>query len=451
VNQCRTSTKATREHYARPEIKETILRISSISEGSQQAYKWLNGDSWNWYEEGKDSSKAWQGNDRGYSRITGRHRTLYHTTTFFKETLFGENIRPHKHTPQMLAVSVENCIGMSALFDIDAKAAEGGHGSNIHEPEVKRAVELLTKYVIDYLRQFAPNSVYAAFSGGGTYVLLHHNVFKGYFAEALETEEAMGKIKALPKALNKLIERLNAEFREKYPDLAEFASIDPINNPKRIVKTLLSVHKKYDYAVIPLDLNNPIIDFEAATLPISPDVLESCKNWYSVGEESPELIRELSTDLKDLEFEERRRAKYAKEYGDKPIVASEACTVASFPPCIRGIITRKTGGVGATRALATLAAFLGVVGWSKEDAKTLFDFVANRWGAETSNLFDSWFDAKKCPSCKYLNTDNGGYPHVDLLNFGVCKPDQRCQTVRRTSPAYYASHELYSKSFKIRR
>lgn len=451
MNQYRTSSKATREHYARPEIKETILRISSISEGSQRAYRWLNGDSWNWYEEVGGSSKAWQGNDRVYSRITGRHRTLYHTITFFKEDLFAKDIRPYKRTSQMLEISVEHCIGMSALFDIDAKATEGGHGSNIHVPEVKRAVELLTKHVIDYLRQFAPNSVYAAFSGGGTYVLLHHNVFNSYFTEALETEEAIGKIKVLPKALNKLIEKLNAEFREKYPDLADFAAIDPINQPKRIVKTLLSVHKKYDYAVVPLDLDDPSIDFEEATLPISPEVLERCRNWYLSGEDSPELIQELSPYFNDLEFEERRRAKYAKEYGDKPIVASEACTVASFPPCIRGIITRKTGGVGATRALATLAAFLGVVGWSKEDAKVLFDFVANRWGAETSNLFDSWFDEKKCPGCKHLNTDNGGFPYLDLLNFGVCKPDQRCQTVRRTSPAYYASEELYSKSFKSRR
>ncbi|WP_048050990.1 hypothetical protein [Methanosarcina soligelidi] len=445
-----TASEATVEHYRRPEVKDTILRLSTFSEGAQAGYRWFCGDNRDWYQSSKSRLLAREGTNFDYTELTNRYRTLYYSTGFFNPDLFSMDLKQYKRTDLMNRISVLNCVGMSALFDIDAKAKVGGHGSNIHEPEVKKAVELMTRLVIDHLRQYAPNSVYAAYSGGGAYVLLHHEVFADYFEEVRSTDDLIRKVKALYKALNKLIERLNSEFKEKYPEYGELVAIDPINQPKRLVKTLLSVHKKYNYAVVPLDLENPEIDYEEAKLPVSAAVLQRCKDWYKYGEPSPAFLQSLKEDIDTFMTDEKlKRLRYSREYGN-PTIAKYRRDIMNFPPCIRNIITRKVGGNGATRALGVLAAFLGVIGWEEEEAKALWYQVANTWGAETSNIFDSWFRQMKCPSCKTLNTPGNGYPELDLVNFDACKPNQRCHTVRKTNPVYYASQELYNKSFSSR-
>lgn len=446
------ASKLTREHYNRPEVREVILRICSLSGSYQDGFRWFQGGQKGWYKYVNGEYYGNQGNEAGYRRVTRKYRTLHHTTGFFKpevfETDFSEMKKDNSVESELNKFSKKNCVGYTALFDIDTIDEVNGHGTNIEQPEVKAAVEKMVKFVCDELKQYAPNSVYAAFSGGGAYVLLHHEVFQDYMDYFSGKENQLENIILLSDALNLFITRLVQRFREEYPEAGKYVKIDAINQPKRAVKTLLSIHKKKPYAVIPLDTENPIIDFEAAKLPLRESVIKSCENWYKGGDRENGFLEMLHPLM--VECQKEQRIKYKLIDNNEPCTLPEVQDIPGikkFPPCIKNIIEKPTGGEGATRALSVLAAFLGHIGWSREDAFNLWSTVAKRWNAETSNIFNSWFGKMKCASCRTLMSPGSEYPKVNLVKFGVCKPDARCLNKNLSNPVYVASEELYLKSF----
>jgi hypothetical protein len=70
------------------------------------------------------------------------------------------------------------------------------------------------------------------------------------------------------------------EFFRLHPQHKGKVKIDKINNQKRKFKTIFSIHKKHDLAVVPLDSNSIEIDFSRAKIPLSARVLEDGKRWY---------------------------------------------------------------------------------------------------------------------------------------------------------------------------
>ncbi len=446
------ASELTREHYSRPEVKSTILRICT----NQDGYRWLIGGSKGWYKHIKDQCYGNKGDSGDYAQVTRKYRTLHYTTGFFNSQVFGTDyteMRQDKAVESELnRFSKRNCTAYTALFDIDTVDEINGHGTNIEQPEVKAAVEKMVKFVCDELKQYAPNSVYAAFSGGGAYVLLHHDVFQEYIDCFAGKDNQIESIVLLSDALNLYITQLVQRFREEHPEEGKCVKIDAINQPKRAVKALLSIHKRKPYAVIPLDTENPVIDFEAARIPLEESVLRRCEKWYERGDRENSFLEMLHPIM--MELKEERKVKYRYSDQHEPCSLPEVKDIpeiSKFPPCMKNIIEKPTGGEGQTRALAALAAFLGHIGWSREDAYTLWNATAKRWKAETSNIFESWFGKMKCAGCKTLMHEGSQYPKVDLVTFGVCKPDARCLNRKLSNPVYVASEELYLQSFqKIR-
>jgi len=117
-------------------------------------------------------------------------------------------------------------------------------------------------------------------------------------------------------------------------------------------------------------------------------------------------------------------------------VAKDPVSQDKFPPCIKNIIEHAWNGKGRHRASAILAAFLGQAGWSKDDARLLWEKVAKQNGV-SEKIFEEWFGRMHCPRCDTLKSGSKGYPKLGLANLGYCTPDEHCCNFK--GPVEYAS------------
>jgi hypothetical protein len=445
------ASELTREHYERPEVQSILLDLCALSANSKDGYRWIVGGSTGWYDKKDGKYYGNRGDQAHYNKVIQKFRTIHYTTGFFNSEVFNTDFsdmhNDEGEEEDGNFFSKRNCVGMSALFDIDTKDEVNGHGANIELPKAKAAVEKMVKFICDDLKKYAPGYYCAAFSGGGAYVLLHHSVFQEFIDECAGTEKQIERMISLSSALNHYLLIVEQKFKEEYPDESQYVKLDRLNQPKRMVKALLSIHKKKPYAVIPLDPEKPIIDFEAARLPLSDEVIQRCKNWYKAGTAKPEFVPMLETLMVQL----KKEGKLSKVYDYEPFETPEIQEIPGtekFPPCMKSLINRPYGGEGQTRALGQLAAFLGEIGWEKKEAYDLWITVAKRWKAETANIFDSWFRRMHCAGCKKIMSEGEAYPFINLAPFLLCKPDIRCLKRKMSSPKYVASEELYLQSFK---
>ena len=112
--------------------------------------------------------------------------------------------------------------------------------------------------------------------------------------------------------------------------------------------------------------------------------------------------------------------------------ASEPLPKDLFPPCIRRMIQNPMAKKGQHRAGAILAAFLGQVGWSQEDALELWSNVA---GVE-ERIFVEWFGKMHCPKCATLKRKSKSYPELGIADLDLCQPDEKCRDFE--GPVEYA-------------
>ena len=439
-----TATKATQAHYRTPGIMETILRVSQANGW----HRWANGDKKGWYWT--EDLRARMMNETQYKALTNKHRTLYSTLSLFHDNIF--DVRFAEFEGQKLNKSCQYVNGYTFGIDIDTVDTVNGHGINIQEPKVKQAVEAASQFFSDRLREYAPNSVYCLFSGGGIYIFLHHEVLSPYFDKIAfcGNEDYIKFVKTLTDALNAYTIKLAADFFEKYPNYKHLVKIDHINGAKRVFKTIFSIHKTHNFAVIPLDPENIKIDFEKATIPLTKEVIETGKTWHTEFSISTDFLIELTPFLKESIDKRKRDDRKAEVNKTGFKISDTPHEFREYPPCIRNILTRESCGVGATRALTFLATFLGHIEPDEEKAYSIWGEVANRWHADAAvtNVFQSHYKIMHCASCTTLNTQKGGFPHVDITEAGVCKPDLRCQQIRCSNPIYYTDKKMYIEKLK---
>jgi hypothetical protein len=271
----RTSTQETRDHYRRSEVKATILRVSNDSDVS----RWAVGDSTGWYGQNMKKRHAHRMDPMEYIGLIKNFRTLYSTLSFYDPALFKLDFNSVDKEQAKLK-SRKMVRAYTFGIDIDSKDAVNEHGANIRDLEIKEAVEMMAKFFISKLKPIAPNSIYASFSGGGIYIFAHHGLFESYIERFSKQDDFGGFTRKLADALNNQIDDISSEFYREFPQYEPLVKADSLNNAKRVFKTIFSIHKKHDFAVIPLDVDNIQIDFERATLPLSQDVLDSGLTWY---------------------------------------------------------------------------------------------------------------------------------------------------------------------------
>lgn len=439
-----TATKKTRAHYREPGIMETVLRVSE----SNGCYRWANGDNNDWYWA---RDKARKMDETNYKALTSKHRTLYSTLSLFHENVF--DVRFSEFENDKLRKSCQYVNGYTFGIDIDTVDEINGHGVNIEEPEVKKAVEAAAQYFCDRLRMSAPKSVYCLFSGGGIYVMLHHGMLAPFFdkiAFCSSPEDYVRFVRALTDALNVFTKKLSDEFFELHPAYKNLVKIDHINGAKRIFKTIFSIHKRHDFAVIPLSPLNVKICFEKAKLPLAPEVIIEGKRWYIESDNTVEFLKEIKPFLEiaidRIKKDEITRKVYQTDFK----ISENMHEFEEYPPCVRHILTLETCGVGASRALIFLATFLGHIEPDEEKAYRIWLDVAKRWKspAAENNVWRSHYRVMHCASCATLNTHKGGFPHVDITEVGACKPDLRCQQIECSNPIYYTDNKMYIEKLK---
>lgn len=441
-----TATEATREHYKNRIVKDTILRVSNDGNLS----RWGNGDFWKWYFTTKKGKRGFDMSDSDmYEILTSRHRVLYTSLNFFDREIFKIDFNKVEAGTGP-DISRDYTRGYTLGIDIDSVDIVNGHGANIHDADIKKAVEDMAQFYCDKLREHAPNSVYTCFSGGGIYVFLHHKTLENEFKKAVEGGYINEFTDRITGAYNAFIAATRKEFFKAYPEHIGKVKPDELNNAKRVFKTIFSIHKKYDYSIIPLNPDNVVIDFEAAKLPLKQEVLNMGLKWYSSFDAKNTIY---TTLLKPYIEKAKTEAENKKMYiGGRKQARTEIAVsqeppegVEDFPPCIQNMLKAEHVGEGATRALAFLAAYLGQAGIERKEALKMWEAVGKRWNAAAinTNVFSSWFKKMHTPSCKTLNTPGPGYPHVDIAKMNFCKPDGRCMQINYRNPVFYADNAAY--------
>jgi hypothetical protein len=121
-------------------------------------------------------------------------------------------------------------------------------------------------------------------------------------------------------------------------------------------------------------------------------------------------------------------------------VSRERPVPDTFPPCIKGMLSALAPSEGGRhRTAAILAAFLGQVGYSREEAWQVWSKVA----FVEKRIFDEWFLKMHCPKCQALKRKSKGYPDPGLADLGLCHPDEICQSFE--GPVEYACRVLSEK------
>ena len=423
------SVSELQQHYARC---ENVI-LSYCKEGD--TFRALIGNHNHWWKINKEkrTAKLFYPDDHDYDRLTSKYRTLYWTAQLFaRETANTE--KPYDFEEHKISEQIggrEDTVYHSFLLDLDKPKDK-----DINDSGVVEWLEKAIKFFADTLTDAGVKSFGLAFSGGGVYCVLHPRL--GMIAE--DEKERVYKIEIIQKAFDLFIGDAASKFFEKYPEAIEWVKFDKLNyDKKRQVKTILSIHKKYPYAVIPLDKHNPKIDLKEASLPISDETIEKAKNWLIYQND----INNFGNLLEPWMNKAKETIK--KTHGTRTVtLENEEVSEKNWAPCIRNIIAKKDlkSGEGASRALSVLASYMRYVGVPEKKAYDIFQRKANEWNAETSNIFVSWFgcehlDKPTCfvPSCEKVRTKGSGYPHPELGELGVCVQDERCKQIK--SPIQY--------------
>ncbi len=407
----KTSTELTIEHYRREEVKNTILKNTSFVDGSWRA---LNGDFVVWYKYLDENRIRLLNSQDDYEYVTENHRVLYSTLNVFQKDLKNKSPFKKDVTGETPLGTPTETIGYTLGVDIDKNGM-------FKIEEAQEALNHAATFLVEKLKTSGVHkSVWVLFSGGGIYVEIHHAICKP--KDDCHGNDRIEFYETLTDKFNRFIVETEEEFKRRFPEYGQRVKFDSLNNAKRVFKSILSIHKRLPYAVVPLERDAIKIDLAEASLPLGNGVLKLADAWYSSYD-----LEERSALFKLLdqypETDERKRKASFREVYRSP--GKEGIEV--FPPCVLHILETENRGAGKTRFSGLLSAFLYQMGWPEDDAWEVVKKISKRNGVgNAGHIFESCFGKISCPSCKTIQTDGTGYPHLGLKGLGACKPDKNC-------------------------
>ena len=428
------ASEMTIEHYQRAEVKAAILRYCVNGAGSRA----LNADE-HWYKGGIDPKTVMLRGPGDYDATIERGRTLYATLDILEQAVFDQAAQwdEARKEPENTLGDLSSCIAFSLSTDIDSI------GDIRKSLAVKEAVEAAAQFHVDYLRDRGiAKSVYCLYSGGGIYVHLHHGLFAVDIGNTtLTREDRKREYQVICKAYNRLIGDISQAFFRKHPEHIGRVKFDQLNNQKRTFKTIFSLHKRHPFAVIPLDPKAIKIDFKRASLPLSDEVLAEGTSWYQTFDPSEKepLVALIRAHMEDVRKDTREHSSENSTISRPP----EPLDRANFAPCMANIIEKAQPVEGKHRSLGTLATYLYQVGWSEDAAFDLWSEIADRCRVEP-RIFDTEFGRVSCPLCSTMQTNSGGYPHLNLYGLGFCVPDDHCKGCQW--PGDYGAQKILDES-----
>lgn len=407
----KTSTDLTVAHYQQEEVKNIILKNTAFADGSFRA---LNGDFVVWYRYLEDNKIRLLNSLDDYEHVTQNHRVLYSTLNVFQRSIKGKSPSKADVSSQNPLGTPAETIGYTLGVDIDKNGL-------FKIEEAQDALDHAATFLVEKLKLAGIHkSVWVLFSGGGIYVEIHHAICK-------PGEDCQGKDRAefyemATDRFNRFIAATEEEFKELFPEDGQRVKFDSLNNAKRVFKSILSIHKRLPYAVTPLDRDNIKIDLVAAKIPLSSEMIAKADSWYSGYDidEKSSLFQLL--DKYPEPAEKKQRANFKEVYRSP---AKEG--IETFPPCMLHILQTENRGAGKTRFSGLLSSFLYQAGWEEDEAWDAVKKISKRNGVgNAGHVFESCFGKISCPSCKTIQEDGAGYPHLGLKGLGACKPDKGC-------------------------
>ena len=428
-----TASDMSMEHYERPEVRAAILALCEYGGG----LRGLNGGD-GWYVHQGDLMRLRGPSD--FDDTISKERSLYMTADVFTPPVFDiwEN-----RIEERGEVKPENTIGergdliaYSLFADIDAVKDPHDEGDEdgkkrsklYHEGRIE-ALEAAASFMVSYLRlRGVSEAVGVLFSGQGIYVWLSPELSDMSVVRAspdFDRDKLDGAFKIWFLAFNDLLADIEKAFFEAFPEHVGRVKFDKLNNQKRKIKCLLSIHKTLPFAVVPLDRDDIRIDLEAAKIPLSSETIERAKVWLSTwkageGERSA-LVRLLEPYRQKAAEDVTAKAKTS----GKIQRASEAIPVEAWCPFYQNLL-EFPGGAGAHRVCGALATFLFQMGWSEEEAFQLWGPVAARCDVETRIFFTS-FGVINSPNCETIKRRGTGYPALSFGELDLCWPDETCK------------------------
>jgi hypothetical protein len=407
----KTATEITQEHYARQEVRDIIIKNTSFPDGSFRA---INADFILWYRYLEDNRIRLMNSQDDYEHVTQTHRVLYSTLNVFRKDLKGKSPLKDDVSSQTPLGTPAETLGYTLGVDIDKNEL-------FKIEEAQEALDHAASFLVEKLKLSGIHkSVWVLFSGGGIYVKLHHAICKP--GEDCQGRDRAEFYETVCDRFNRFIGATEEEFKERFPEDGQRVKFDSLNNAKRVFKSILSIHKRLPYAVTPLDRENIKIDLAAAKIPLSSEMLAKADQWYSSydADEKTNLFQLL--DKYPEPEEKKRRANFREVYRSPGKEGME-----TFPPCMLYILQNENRGAGKTRFSGLLSAFLYQSGWEEEEAWEVIKKISKRNGVgNAGHVFESCFGKLSCPSCKTIQTDGSGYPHLGLKGLGACKPDKNC-------------------------
>lgn len=431
-----SSSPITIEHYERPEVRDIILRQCKYGGGLRA----LNGDN-GWYVH-QDKKVRLRGPD-DFDDTISRARTLYITADVFDPAVFETSVpweegRGGEGKPVVSIGKRGDLIAYTLIADIDATKDEADKGDKEGKPRSKiyhegriEGLEAAATFMVRYLKERGiTDSMMVAFSGQGIYVWLHPGLSDMSEVRALpdfDRDQLDETFKIYLMAFNDLLADIEKAFFQEFPEHKGRVKFDKLNNIKRKIKCMLSIHKTLPFAVVPLDRDDIKIDLEAARIGdhgLPAETVEGAKVWLSTWKAGE---GERSALVKLLEPYRQRAAEdvtaKAKTSGD--IWRSfEPIPVESWCPFYRALL-EFPGGAGAHRVCGGLATWLYQAGWPEEEALQLWGPVAARCGVE-SRIFFTSYGVINSPSCETIQKQGAGYPVLSFGELGLCVPNDQC-------------------------
>jgi len=432
-----TASDISMEHYERPEVREAILSICNY----QGAHRALNGgDGWYAHKDGKLRLRG----IADYDDTISKHRSLYMTADIFTNDVFGiwEDmvlVRGREALPQNSIGSRGDLVAYMLLADIDTiddpddKGDENGNKRSkiYHEGRIE-ALESAATFMVKYLKDNGIHkSVEVLFSGRGIYVWLHPELSDMYEVRLepnfdknqLDYHFHMWLI-----AFNDLLADISDAFFLEHPEHRGRVKFDKLNNQKRKIKCLLSIHKSLPFAVIPLDKNNIRINLDDARIPLKQKTLENVRRWlksWSAGEGERSALVKL---LKPYSDRAKEDLAVKRKLSGNVKKSNVMVPIDSWCPFYKAAL-QFPGGEGSNRVCGALATWLYQAGWPETEALEVWGQVADRCGVET-RIFYTSYGVISSPSCETIKKRGAGYPVLRFGELGLCQPDESCESCR---------------------
>ena len=359
------TTNQIKHHYQHPNIKENIIRCSHNNNTSRAG----NYDFHGWYKN-LNNKKHLYNLAEDYDEITAKtDRSLYWTLNLFNNTTFQKN----KNGDEPLGTGEDTC-GYSLALDIDIKDQY-----NINKPHAKLSLEQCVKFFYDKLHEYLKHNIYAAFSGGGAYIYLHHQLFK-------LPPEIVGEVRwdhwaLLRNKFQLFMEDISEEFFQLNPEAKEYIKIDYLNHEKRIFKTIFSVHKDYDLAVIPLQPPTFQIHPSDAQLPLTEDIIHKTQHWYTYTPDK-EGKNKLLKKLKEYEdsAESINNIQKLNIKTEKPVSPVKIeLNNDIICPVMQAILSPQGWGHGVHRRIVVATIYLSHLGWNYQEIYQHLHQLSRGW------------------------------------------------------------------------